>query len=171
MNFLSGLGLVLFCSVGYSTGATFLQGNKQYVPRIFDIIIVTTVCIVALLSREFIGKWIALLIWFFISGILGYLLRLISPSISQIDPKKPAVVHPEKNNLKRMKKWWTDVSQQIGNYQSRLLLMFIYFIIVVPYGVILLLTGDPLRLKTAKSSTWLDWKDDVPNIDNVRRQF
>jgi hypothetical protein len=66
-------------------------------------------------------------------------------------------------------KVWPNLAHGIGNFQARLLLTIIYGIFVFPFGMIVRLFADPLRLK--KSPThWLNHPDEGSDMQWAKRQ-
>jgi hypothetical protein len=49
--------------------------------------------------------------------------------------------------------------------------MCLYFIFVLPVGVVARLSGDPLRLKRRNGSNWTPHRDEEASIESARRQF
>jgi hypothetical protein len=61
----------------------------------------------------------------------------------------------------------------MGNYQSRVLMAFAYFTVVLPFGLGTRLLGDPLRIKrTPGDSNWQAKELTIrPSFEEARRQF
>ena len=57
-------------------------------------------------------------------------------------------------NLKVIWKAWTRIAHIIGNFQARVLLTILYVVLVLPFGVIVRLFADPLRIKK-RPEKWL----------------
>jgi hypothetical protein len=66
---------------------------------------------------------------------------------------------------------WKKIARAIGVVQTRVLMVSVYFIFVLPVGVVMRLKGDPLRLKRPRGSNWAPHHDADPTIDAARRQF
>ena len=56
--------------------------------------------------------------------------------------------------LKVIWKAWTRIAHIIGNFQARVLLTILYVVLVLPFGVIVRLFADPLRIKR-RPEKWL----------------
>jgi hypothetical protein len=66
-------------------------------------------------------------------------------------------------------KVWPNLAHQFGNFQARLLLTIVYGVLVFPFGLVVRLFADPLRIK--KSPThWLKRPDEVNDISWAKRQ-
>ena len=77
MGFLSGLALVLLTLVGYSSGATIAGRGRQATPGSVDLGMVVVLWAVALWTRSMLGKWIAILIWLIVAGLVSALLTAL----------------------------------------------------------------------------------------------
>lgn len=71
--------------------------------------------------------------------------------------------------LKRVWAAWTCLAHKIGNFQSRVLLTVLYAVLVLPFGVIVRLFSDPLRIKKRPTS-WLDHPEEPSNLEWARKQ-
>jgi hypothetical protein len=66
-------------------------------------------------------------------------------------------------------KVWPNLAHEFGNFQARLLLTIIYGVFVFPFGMIVRLCADPLRIK--KSPThWLNRPDEGGDMSWAKRQ-
>jgi len=72
--------------------------------------------------------------------------------------------------LKSVWEWWKRVARKIGEFQSRLILVIIYFTIMAPVGILMRLFGDPLLIKD-KEPKWAIKNEVPPTLENLRRQF
>jgi hypothetical protein len=71
--------------------------------------------------------------------------------------------------LRHVWKVWTQVARKIGNFQARVILTIIYAVLVFPFGMIVRLFADPLRIK--KSPThWLERPDEATDMGWAKRQ-
>ena len=66
---------------------------------------------------------------------------------------------------------WKKIARAVGVVQTRILMVFFYFLLVLPLGLILRLTGDPLRLRAREGSNWTPHRHDEANLESARRQF
>lgn len=165
MDFTTGLALVLLALVGYSSGAVLSAKGCIPVPGIVDLVAVAITWIAALATRTALGKWSAIGIWFFVGLILGAVLALI-----RTDNCPKAQSMTVDGGLWNVVK---DFAQQMGNYQSRVLMAFVYFIVVMPFGLGVMLLGNPLKIRRVHTdSNWRPKELSIkPSIDEARRQF
>ncbi len=71
--------------------------------------------------------------------------------------------------LKRTQRTWKRVAHAIGNLQARILLTVFYGIIVFPFGIVVRLFSDPLRIKRPPTH-WLDRTEEAHNLRWAKRQ-
>jgi hypothetical protein len=165
MEFIAGLALVLLTLVGYSSGSVLGASGRDPTPRILDLFVVVVLWIAALSTRTTLGKWGAIVIWLVIGLIVGVVLARIR--IGSYPKAQPIDTGPGLWNV------WKGFSRRMGNYQSRVLMAFIYFVIVLPFGLGVTLFSDPLKIKRTKAdSNWQDKDMSLkPSIEDARGQF
>ena len=164
MEFIAGIALVLLTLVGYSNGSVIGAKGCTPVPRILDLLVVIVLWIAALATRSTLGKWSAILIWLVIGLIVGMVLarlRIASYSKAQAVDTGHGLWNA-----------WKGFSRRMGNYQSRVLMAFIYFVIVLPFGLGVTLLADPLKIKQTKAgSNWQTKEMELkPSIEDARGQ-
>ncbi len=177
MGFLSGLALVLLSLVGYSSGAVLGARGRTPVPGIVDLVIVVVMWVVALWTRPFFGKWAAVGLWI----VLGLILGAIVAAIRADSFAKAKAGQPPSSSagfFGRIWQSWKGFSRRMGNYQSRVMMAFLYFTVVLPFGLGVTLLGDPLHIKRATKwadSTSTNWKQKQlplnPSLEEAGRQF
>jgi hypothetical protein len=70
---------------------------------------------------------------------------------------------------KRAKQIWKRVAHAIGNFQARVLLTVFYTIVVFPFGIVVRLFSDPLRIKH-RPTHWLNHPDEDHDLRWAKRQ-
>jgi hypothetical protein len=165
MNLVAGLALILLTLVGYSSGSMLGAKGRTAVPGITDLLFIIVLWVGALATRNILGKWSAIGAWLAIGLILGAALAWMRAGSY---PK--AQWSNTGNGL-----WdvWKSFARKMGNYQSRVLMAFMYFTVALPFSLGVTIFGDPLRIKRAcGNSNWqpkeLPFK---PSIDEARSQF
>ena len=74
--------------------------------------------------------------------------------------------------LKGPSAWWWRLAHMLGWFNSRVLLVLIYIIVIVPVAVIRRLTGhDPLRLRRQHGSGWMEPPRRFRDSQHYRRMF
>ena len=69
-------------------------------------------------------------------------------------------------------KYWKKFGEFLGNVIGRVFLMLFYFTIVLPFGLIMRLFGDPLDIRDKKSiPTWRERTSPEPTIEASYNQF
>jgi hypothetical protein len=165
MDFIAGLALVLLALVGYSSGSVLGAKGRMAVPDLADLLVVIIIWIAALATRDALGKWSAIVTWLVIGLVLGTILAWVrADSYPQAQPL---------NTGSGLWNAWKGFAQNMGNYQSRVLMAFVYFTVVLPFGLGMTLLGDPLRIKRPRgNSNWQPKELPLkPSIDEARRQF
>ncbi len=71
--------------------------------------------------------------------------------------------------LKALWKAWTRIAHIIGNFQARVLLTILYVVLVLPFGVIVRLFADPLRIKK-RPEKWLEETPEVFDMQWAQKQ-
>jgi hypothetical protein len=71
--------------------------------------------------------------------------------------------------LKRLWAAWTRLAHKIGNFQARVLLTALYALLVLPFGIIVRVFADPLRIKK-RPTRWLDHPDEANDLQWARKQ-
>lgn len=170
MNFLSGLALILLTLVGYSIGAVIGGRNKRVVPKLLDLVVVVVLWSLALASRPFLGRWAAIGVWLVGGGLVSFVLAVIRRG--KMPAKKVPTLTGSGNLLQRVWGEWRGFAAEMGNYQGRMLLAFFYFAVVTPFGVLVRLLGDPLRVKHSASTSFrVNRSATNIDLDEARRQF
>ena len=164
MEVIAGLALVLLTLVGYSSGSVIGASGRTPAPRILDLLTVVVLWIAALATRSALGKWGAIVVWLVIGLVVGMVLARIR--IGSYSKTQPVDAGPGVWNA------WKAFSKRMGNYQSRVLMAFMYFIIVLPFGLGVTLLADPLGVKQAKGpSNWHPKELPLrPSIEEAREQ-
>jgi hypothetical protein len=172
MDFLSGLALVLLALVGYSIGAVIGAKDKSSTPQLLDLAVVVVLWIVALFSRSTLDRWVAIGVWLVAGGLVSFVLNSARHNARPSKAKKTVASGQEGNFLRRLWEGWKGFAAEMGNYQSRILLAFFYFLVVTPFGVLMRLFSDPLRTRFSTNPSFWDNRPAISNeLDEARRQF
>ena len=73
-----------------------------------------------------------------------------------------------------MRLWgrWKIVAHAIGNFQARVILSLLYFLLIPPFGLLVRIFMDPLQLRQARrESFWLTTLRKVHGLTEARKQF
>jgi uncharacterized membrane protein YbhN (UPF0104 family) len=66
---------------------------------------------------------------------------------------------------------WKKIAHAVGVVQTRILMVVFYFIVVLPLGLIMRITGDPLHLKEPKGGNWTLVHHEEQTLNTAHRQF
>lgn len=170
MEFLSGLALVLLTLAGYSAGAAISSKGRKVTPELLDIAGVVALWGMALATRGWLGKWLAIGVWIVLGlavGAVGVALRR-----ERYPTEKAEAMLANVRGLKRLWESWKALGLRMGNYQSRVLLALFYFLMVTPFGVGVRAFSDPLRMKARSAeSAWVTREKSGTDLESTRSQF
>ena len=65
---------------------------------------------------------------------------------------------------------WMKIAGVIGDFQSRVVLSLFYFVIVLPFGLVVRVFGDPLRIRENRRSSWTQFALKAESVDEARKQ-
>ena len=71
---------------------------------------------------------------------------------------------------KRAWQRWLRLAAIIGDFQARVVLSLFYFVIVLPFGLLVKLFLDPLGIKGRRTTVWTDFANRTQTIDQASRQ-
>jgi hypothetical protein len=71
--------------------------------------------------------------------------------------------------VKRLWEAWNLLAHIIGNFQARVLLTLLYGVLVFPFGAMVRLFADPLRIKK-RPTRWLEHPDETHDMPWAQRQ-
>ncbi len=71
---------------------------------------------------------------------------------------------------RRAWKRWLRIAAIIGDFQARVVLSVFYFVIVLPFGLVVRLFADPLNIKGSRQSAWTDFADRARTLEEASRQ-
>jgi hypothetical protein len=73
------------------------------------------------------------------------------------------------DNFKSFWAAWKRLAHKIGNFQARVLLTLLYAIILLPFGLIVRLFSDPLRIKH-RPTKWIDSLEEHHDMSWAQKQ-
>ena len=171
MGFLHVLALVLLTLVGYSSGTVLGGRGRRLNPGLLDILVVLLLWAGAILARDEMNRWLAILVWLLAGMVTGALMSALRRSGWPTAEKEEQA--PIQGNVLRIA-WerWKRFATEMGEFQSRILLILFYFLIVTPFGLATRLFSDPLRTRARKqASFWVERTFSDPRLEDGRNQF
>jgi hypothetical protein len=72
--------------------------------------------------------------------------------------------------FKRLWERWKIIAHAIGNFQARLLLTILYIVLVMPFGLMVRLFADSLRIRK-RPAEWLDRPAATEDLEWARRYW
>jgi len=173
MDTLAIIALILITMAAYSAGVAIGAG-KDAVPKplIPDLLVMLVLWSVASVSKPVfhLDKWLAIPIWLVLGLASGWLAGLgRKPAVKRA--AEPSPVLPC-GAWKRSWARWKAFSLRMGSFQSRLILSYVYFAFILPFGLGVRLFSDPLRIRKRKApSHWLPRKEIPAVLEEYKRQF
>ncbi len=72
---------------------------------------------------------------------------------------------------RRVWEHWKQAAHAVGVVQTRFFMLIVYAVAVVPTGLLMRLSRDPLHLRAPKQSNWTPSPQSERSVDAARRQF
>ena len=66
---------------------------------------------------------------------------------------------------------WKRFAERLGVFQSRLLLVLLYFVVVAPFALVVKIAKDPLRMRRIDGSNWIARPASPTDLERSKRQF
>jgi len=66
---------------------------------------------------------------------------------------------------------WKRVAHAVGVVQTRIVLLILYLVIVLPIGLLVRLFSDPLRLRQPPGTNWIRVPRRSPSLESAQRQY
>jgi hypothetical protein len=73
--------------------------------------------------------------------------------------------------FRRVWEHWKQIAHAVGVVQTRFFMVVIYAIVVVPTGLLMRLSRDPLHLRAQQHGNWTPTRPSERSVDAARRQF
>ena len=170
MNILTSIILLLLTLVGYSIGRTCFAVKYKISPLLIDLPVNFLLWMGAFFIPLPIEKGWKILIWVLAAAMVGFILTSMLPK-KEDKPKFKTLFVDEKPESKSLWEKWKKLSAKMGDFQGRLMLMWFYFILILPFGVLVRLLSDPLKQKPPLGTSWLERPTVKAELDNLRKQF
>jgi polyferredoxin len=92
-------------------------------------------------------------------------------SASMLIPAPPAATAAASHGYpRRVYERWRRAAHAVGVVQTRVIMVMIYATVVVPTGVFMRLTRDPLHLKMPAESNWTAVRQNARTVESARQQ-
>jgi hypothetical protein len=73
--------------------------------------------------------------------------------------------------LRRVYQHWKRAAHSVGIVQTRAIMVVVYGLVVIPTGLLMRATRDPLQLKSPEQTNFTPAKQNERSVDAARRQF
>jgi hypothetical protein len=82
-----------------------------------------------------------------------------------------AAVPVSQGILRRAWEGWKRFAHVLGVFNTRVIMTVLYFLIVLPVGVIFRMVSDPLQLAEPKETNWVELPPQEHALEEARQQF
>ncbi len=169
MNLLSIIALFMLIPVGYASGVTAATRWKTVKPTILDLLMVLLLWIGAFFFRDTLGHLLSILIWLLLGFGLGWILARIR--YSSLEAGEIPTLDQGGRIWRRLWQRWVYFAEEMSNFQSRMLIGYFYFSVVLPFGLIARLGDDPLQIKDQNNlSEWHPKENRSASMEDIGRQ-
>ena len=81
-------------------------------------------------------------------------------------------VEKKQSMSRRLWEWWKRVARKIGDFNARVILTLFYFLLLMPFALLLKLFTDPLEIKKNAHKGWhiKKEKEDMTPLERAERQ-
>lgn len=175
MGWISYIVLILVSLAGYSGGAVGRAGkNSEPKPSLADLVFIIFIWGGAVYARLAlaIDKWLLILL----CGILSVTIGIAVYSFKRLDVKTgTGLQEVEKvpaGVVKKIWERWKQFSKRMGSFQSRMILAFLFFLVVSPFALAVKIFSDPLKIRSQSSeSYWISRQEMTTDMESHRKQF
>jgi phosphoglycerol transferase MdoB-like AlkP superfamily enzyme len=175
MDSLSFVALILLTLVGYSGGVVGKAGKSVEIkPQVVDLILLLILWTTGITSKLTfdLNKWLLVLLWIVVAILLGVCRAFFRKKTKRISSPPEKTQDLPAGLVKRLWRKWEHFGHRMGSFQSRVLLSFLYFILVSPFALAVKWFSDPLRIKRPSQKThWHIRREEKPDMELFRRQF
>jgi hypothetical protein len=174
MGALSIFALIMLVLVGYSGGSVLGRAGRIPLPTPIDLVIVAALWTLAFWIRPSAGKW-----WAIVFGVAMAL--AVGIAVAAIRGKS---IFPRRRHVQAAAArsgsapssgplgWWRRFANELGNFQGRLVMAFLYFGFVTPFALLGGRSRKTGRLvAAADGSRWRIRKSTSSNLESAKRQF
>jgi hypothetical protein len=166
MEFLSIVAIMMLTLAGYSTGVVLVRRTRVMAPGLFDLAAVLLLWVAAISTRAELGKWRAIGLWLAIGMVAGGLAKLRARPSSRRARERHSFSATGRFAT------WKRFAMELGNFQGRMIMVFLYAFLITPFGLVTRASSDRLQLQRPKSkSSWRERDIVGDSIEAARRQF
>ncbi|HVG44628.1 MAG TPA: hypothetical protein VM890_07855 [Longimicrobium sp.] len=156
---LGRLGLAMAALAGYSAGAA-LAARGRAVPRMADLLLAFGCAAAAAVLAPRLGWAVG------VAAAIGGAMALGASAALA----RPPAAAPPSDAADEPRSAWKRFARRMGNFQARLLLGAMYFVLVTPFALAGRFTADPLAPPDEGASRWRTRPPAPPTLDHARRQ-
>ncbi len=175
MEMLSFVALILLSLVGYSGGVIGKAGKSVEIkPQVIDLFLLLILWGAGVASKLTfaLNKWLLILLWIVLAIFLGLCRGFFVKKTEDMSSILEKPNTQPSGFVRKLWKKWEHFGHRMGSFQSRVMLSFLFFLIVSPFALAVKWFSDPLGVKhQTQKSHWHTCKEEKPDIEQFRRQF
>ena len=166
------IAVVLLTLVGYSSGNVLGARAKRVSPGLLDLLVMVVLWVIALRLHEEVGRWSAVGAGLALGLMIGAVAGAIRPGTSDGREKFAYLEDDAPAPQSGFRAGWNRFAQEMGNFQGRMIMAILYFVVVTPFGLISRIIGDGSeKSSVSPSSFWRERSVIVPELEQARNQF
>lgn len=79
----------------------------------------------------------------------------------------------KKHILRRIWDGWKKIARKIGDFNARVILTIFYFVLLLPFALLIKCLSDPLEIKKGAAKGWrtIEVKSEISPMEKAVRQF
>lgn len=175
METLSYIALILLSLVGYSGGVVGKAGKSVEIkPQALDLFLLLFLWVAGIVSKStfVLNKWLLILLWVVFAILLGACRAFFRKKTMDISYIPEKTENLQSGRMRKLWGNWEHFGYRMGTFQSRVLLSFLYFIVISPFALAVKWFSDPLWIKHRRQEThWHSRKEEQSLAEHIRRQY
>ena len=167
LNIISYLAIIFLSLFGYSCSVITRSGRRDEQPGILDLFLVLIPILGALITGSVvnINRWYLLLASIGAAIILG----LVRASIFT---RHRSVSIPQKRQIDNTV-WsrWLGFSTQAGSFQTRLIMSYVYYFLILFVAIPMKILSDPLEIKNVTKKSYWKSRSSNEKMEQAVKQY
>lgn len=155
MELLHGAAVLLLSVFAYSAGHAAAARAEHPRPSPVDVVLAPAVAVALLLAALHLPKWVGLPLAVGAGLVAGLCVRALADALapsSRGEERTPA--EPGAGDEPA----WRRYLFRVGDFQGRLVLALVYFVVVTPFALVVRFGQDPLQLRSSAGNPHTYWQ-------------
>lgn len=169
MKLLHGTAVFLLTVFAYSAGHATVIRRRQVVPRGSDVVLGPMTAAALLYRSLSFPIWIGLMLAVVGGFLVGFAVRAMSHLLMNSDGEGDLYCSGEVEGARG----WRLFLFRVGNFQGRLILAMVYFLLVPPFALVVRIGQDPLSLRERLEESTSFWRtvDESRSSDGLSKPY